>query len=64
MRVTDSNKVLGLEVHAGFGVGQEVLVRAKIIRFVPEHDLALLEVQGPKGQAAVYVQVKNLEVPQ
>lgn len=62
MQVTANNKVLGLEAHDGFGVGQEVLVRAKIVRFVPEHDLALLEIQGPKGQAAVYVQVKNLQV--
>ena len=64
MQVTANNKVLGLEPHAGFGVGEEVAVRAKIIRFVPEHDLALLEIQGPKGQAAIYVHVKNLEAPE
>ena len=63
MQVAINNKTLGLEPLAGFGVGQEVVLRAKIIRFVPEHDLALVELTGPQGQAAVYVHVKNLETP-
>ncbi len=63
MHVTVNDKLLGLEPHAGFEVGRDVVIRAKIVRFVPEHGLAVVEIQGPKGQAATYVHVKNLEIP-
>lgn len=56
-----ADEAMGLAPTEGFTVGQPVRLKATVARFLPEHKLALIEVDGPVKMCGLWVPIADLE---